>query len=259
MRPTSSRRRSRSCFPETQVTIGPVIENGFYYDFLPGRAFLSPDDLVTIEARMHEIVKRNEDIRREVWDRVTRRWQFFRDQGELYKAEIIASIPEGEEVGLYRQGEFIDLCRGPHLPSTGKLGKSFKLMSLAGAYWRGDSNNEMLQRIYGTAWTNDKDLKDYLKRLEEAEKRDHRRLGREMDLFHIQEEGPGAIFWHPKGWTLFQRMIDYMREKAAARWLSGSEHAGNSRSLSLGAVGATRKSSARTCISLRRRTSGSMP
>ncbi len=201
----------KELFPETQVTIGPVIENGFFYDFSREEAF-TPDDLVTIEARMHEIVKRNEDIRREVWDR-DEAVAFFKDQGEIYKAEIIASIPEDEEVGLYRQGDFIDLCRGPHLPSTGKLGKSFKLMSLAGAYWRGDSNNEMLQRIYGTAWANDKDLKDHLKRLEEAEKRDHRRLGREMDLYHLQEEGPGAVFWHAKGWTLFQRMIDYMRQK----------------------------------------------
>ena len=201
----------KELFPETQVTIGPTIENGFYYDFSREEPF-SPDDLETIEARMREIVARNEEIRREVWDR-DEAVAFFKGQGEFYKAEIIASIPEGEEVGLYRQGEFIDLCRGPHLPSTGKLGKAFKLMSLAGASWRGDSNNEMLQRIYGTAWSNEKDLKDYLTRLEEAEKRDHRRLGREMDLFHLQEEGPGAIFWHAKGWTLFQRMIDYMRRK----------------------------------------------
>ncbi len=201
----------KELFPETQVTIGPVIENGFFYDFSREAPF-TPDDLETIEARMREIVARNEDIRREVWDR-DEAVAFFKEQGELYKAEIIASIPEGEDVGLYRQGDFIDLCRGPHLPSTGKLGKSFKLMSLAGAYWRGDSNNEMLQRIYGTAWANDKDLKAHLTRLEEAEKRDHRRLGREMDLYHIQEEGPGAVFWHPKGWTLFQRMINYMRNK----------------------------------------------
>ncbi len=201
----------KELFPETQVTIGPTIENGFYYDFSREEPF-TPDDLEVIEARMHEIVQRNEDIRREVWDR-DEAVAFFKEQGELYKAEIIASIPEGEEVGLYRQGDFIDLCRGPHLPSTGKLGKAFKLMSLAGAYWRGDSNNEMLRRIYGTAWANEKDLKDYLKRLEEAEKRDHRRLGREMDLFHLQEEGPGAVFWHPKGWTLFQTMIAYMRGK----------------------------------------------
>ena len=201
----------KELFPETQVTIGPVIDDGFFYDFSRAEPF-TPDDLITIEARMHEIVARDEDIRREVWDR-DEAVAFFKAEGELYKAEIIAGIPEHEPVGLYRQGDFIDLCRGPHLPSTGKLGTSFKLMSLAGAYWRGDSNNEMLQRIYGTAWANDKDLKDYLKRLEEAEKRDHRRLGREMDLYHMQEEGPGAVFWHPKGWTLFQRMIDYMRQK----------------------------------------------
>ncbi len=201
----------KELFPETQVTIGPTIENGFYYDFSREEPF-TPDDLVVIEARMREIVARDEEIRREVWDR-EEAVEFFKSQGEFYKAEIIASIPDGEEVGLYRQGGFIDLCRGPHLPSTGKLGNAFKLMSLAGAYWRGDSNNEMLRRIYGTAWANEKDLKDYLQRLEEAEKRDHRRLGRELDLFHLQEEGPGAVFWHPHGWTLFQQMIDYMRRK----------------------------------------------
>jgi threonyl-tRNA synthetase len=201
----------KELYPETQVTIGPTIENGFYYDFARAEPF-APEDLEKIEARMREIVKRDEPIRREVWDR-DEAVAFFREQGELYKAEIIARIPEGEEVGLYRQGDFIDLCRGPHLPSTGHLGTAFKLMSLAGAYWRGDSSNEMLQRIYGTAWASDKDLNAYLQRLEEAEKRDHRRLGREMDLFHLQEEGPGAVFWHPKGWTLFQAMIGYMREK----------------------------------------------
>jgi threonyl-tRNA synthetase len=201
----------KELYPETQVTIGPTIENGFYYDFAREEPF-APEDLARIEARMREIVKRDEPIRREEWDR-NDAVAFFREQGELYKAEIIARIPEDEAVGLYRQGEFLDLCRGPHLPSTRHLGTAFKLMSLAGAYWRGDSNNEMLQRIYGTAWANDKDLDAYLKRLEEAEKRDHRRLGREMDLFHLQEEGPGAVFWHPKGWTLFQAMIGYMREK----------------------------------------------
>ncbi|MEZ5551022.1 MAG: threonine--tRNA ligase [Pseudomonadales bacterium] len=203
----------KELFPDTQVTIGPVIENGFFYDFAREERF-TPEDLETIEARMRQIVARDEDIRREVWNR-DEAVAFFKSIGEHYKAEIIAGIPAGEEVGLYRQGEFIDLCRGPHLPSTGKLGKAFKLMSLAGAYWRGDSNNEMLQRIYGTAWASEADLKDYLTRLEEAEKRDHRRLGREMDLFHLQEEGPGAVFWHPKGWTLFQAMIGYMREKQA--------------------------------------------
>jgi threonyl-tRNA synthetase len=201
----------KELYPETQVTIGPTIENGFYYDFSRAEPF-TPEDLETIEARMREIVARNEKIRREVWDR-DEAVAYFRSIGESYKAEIIAGIPEGEEVGLYRQGEFLDLCRGPHLESTGRLGGAFKLMSVAGAYWRGDSRNEMLQRIYGTAWATDKDLNAYLVRLEEAEKRDHRRLGREMDLFHLQEEGPGAVFWHPKGWTMFQCMIDYMRRK----------------------------------------------
>ncbi|NIP13543.1 MAG: threonine--tRNA ligase [Pseudomonadales bacterium] len=201
----------KELYPETQVTIGPTIENGFYYDFSRAEPF-TPEDLETIESRMREIVARNEEIRREVWDR-DEAVAYFQSIGEVYKAEIIAGIPEGEEVGLYRQGEFVDLCRGPHLESTGRLGSAFKLMSVAGAYWRGDSRNEMLQRIYGTAWASDKDLNAYLVRLEEAEKRDHRRLGREMDLFHLQEEGPGAVFWHPKGWTMFQRMIDYMRRK----------------------------------------------
>ncbi len=201
----------KELYPETQVTIGPTIANGFYYDFAREEPF-TPEDLEKIEARMREIVKRDEPIRREVWDR-DEAVKFFESLGEAYKSEIIASIPADEAVGLYRQGEFVDLCRGPHLPSTGRLGTAFKLMSVAGAYWRGDSDNEMLQRIYGTAWANDKDLKDHLHRLEEAEKRDHRRLGREMDLYHQQEEGPGAVFWHPKGWTLFQTMIDYMREK----------------------------------------------
>ena len=201
----------KELYPETQVTIGPTIEHGFYYDFAREVPF-TPEDLEKIEARMREIVKRDEPIRREVWERDDA-VAFFKDAGEIYKAEIIAGIPEDQEVGLYRQGDFIDLCRGPHLASTGKLGTAFKLMSVAGAYWRGDSNNEMLQRIYGTAWANDKALKAHLTRLEEAEKRDHRRLGREMDLFHLQEEGPGAVFWHPKGWAVFQTMISYMRRR----------------------------------------------
>ncbi len=201
----------KELYPETQITIGPVIENGFFYDFARPEPF-SLDDLEVIEQRMREIVDRDEPIVREVWDR-DEAVGFFRSIGEEYKAEIIASIPQGEDVGLYRQGEWQDLCRGPHLPSTGKLGKAFKLTKLAGAYWRGDSDNEMLQRIYGTCWASDKELKAYLHMLEEAEKRDHRRLGREMDLFHFQEEGPGAVFWHPKGWTLFSALIDYMRER----------------------------------------------
>jgi len=204
----------KELWPETQVTIGPAIENGFYYDFSREEPF-TEDDLEVIEARMKEIVDRDEMIEREVWNR-DEAVEFFRGIGEEYKAEIIASIPSDEPITLYRQGEFIDLCRGPHLPSTGKLGKAFKLTHVSGAYWRGDSSNEMLQRIYGTAWANDKQLRKYLHMLEEAEKRDHRRLGRIMDLFHFQEEAPGAVFWHPNGWTLFQNLIGYMRQKQNA-------------------------------------------
>ncbi|MDJ0907316.1 MAG: threonine--tRNA ligase [Woeseiaceae bacterium] len=201
----------KELWPETQVTIGPAIENGFYYDFSREEPF-TEDDLAVIEKRMQDIVDRDEDIQREVWDR-DEAVEFFRNMGEEYKAEIIESIPSGEAITLYRQGEFIDLCRGPHLPSTGKLGKAFKLTHVSGAYWRGDSNNEMLQRVYGTAWSNPKQLRQYLHMLEEAEKRDHRRLGRVMDLFHFQEEAPGAVFWHPKGWALFQNLVGYMREQ----------------------------------------------
>ncbi len=201
----------KELWPETQVTIGPAIENGFYYDFAREEPF-TEDDLQVIEDRMKEIVDRDETIEREVWDR-DEAVRFFRAQGEEYKAKIIEDIPAGEAITLYRQGEFIDLCRGPHLPSTGKLGKAFKLTRVSGAYWRGDAANEMLQRIYGTAWSSDKQLRTYLTRLEEAEKRDHRRLGRIMDLFHFQEEAPGAVFWHPNGWGLFQNLIGYMREQ----------------------------------------------
>ena len=201
----------KELYPETQVTIGPAIANGFYYDFARPTPF-TPEDLERIERRMREIVERDEEIVCETWDR-DEAVAFFLAQGEKYKAEIIAGIPAGQPITLYRQGAFIDLCRGPHLPSTAKLGKAFKLMKLAGAYWRGDSRNEMLQRIYGTAWADDKQLKAYLHQLEEAEKRDHRRLGKEMDLFHFQEEAPGAVFWHPKGWTLFQALIAYMRKR----------------------------------------------
>jgi threonyl-tRNA synthetase len=200
-------------FPETQVTIGPVIENGFFYDFAREKPF-TPDDLVAIEKRMAEIVDRNEAISREVWERADA-IKFFEDKGEKYKAEIIRDLPGTETITLYRQGKFIDLCRGPHLPSTGKLGKAFKLMKVAGAYWRGDAKNAMLQRIYGTAWTSEKDLKQYLTMLEEAEKRDHRRLGKELDLFHIEEHSPGMIFWHPKGWTLFRTIEQFVRDKIA--------------------------------------------
>ena len=201
----------KELWPETQVTIGPAIENGFYYDFARDEPF-TPEDLVVIEERMKEIVDRDEKIQREVWER-DKAIEFFRGIGEEYKARIIEDIPEGETLTLYQQGDFIDLCRGPHLPSTGKLGKAFHLTRVSGAYWRGDSRNAMLQRIYGTAWANEKQLRQHMMQLEEAEKRDHRRLGKLMDLFHFQEEAPGAVFWHPKGWRLFQNLIDYMRQR----------------------------------------------
>ena len=204
----------KELYPDTQVTIGPAIENGFYYDFARATPF-TPDDLVKIEARMHEIVARDETITREEWKRDDA-VKFFSDQGEKYKAEIIAGIPANEPIGLYRQGKFIDLCRGPHLPSTGKVGKAFKLMKVAGAYWRGDSKNEMLQRIYGTSWFDEKDLKAYLTQIEEAEKRDHRRLGKDMNLFHQQEEAVGSVFWHPNGWTLWRTVEAYMRRRLEA-------------------------------------------
>jgi threonyl-tRNA synthetase len=198
-------------FPGTQVTIGPAIENGFYYDFARDESF-SPEDLDTIQTKMREIIKRDIPIQREVWNR-DEAIEYFKGIGEAYKAEIISDLPADEEVTVYRQGEWLDLCRGPHLPSTGKLPKdAFKLQKLAGAYWRGDSNNAMLQRIYGTGWTDKKALKAHLLMLEEAEKRDHRKLAKEMDLLHFEEHAPGAIFWHPKGWTLFQNLIAYMRE-----------------------------------------------
>lgn len=202
---------AKELFPETQVTIGPSIENGFYYDFARDEPF-TPEDLERLEQRMREIVDRDEPVVREVWDRQDA-IDYFRSIGEEYKAQIIADIPEGEVVTVYRQGDFADLCRGPHLPSTGRLGKAFKLTKLAGAYWRGDSSNEMLQRVYGTAWASDKALKAYLLQLEEAEKRDHRRLGRQLDLFHFQEEAPGSVFWHPKGWSIIQTLVRYMRAK----------------------------------------------
>jgi len=198
-------------YPGTQVTIGPSIENGFYYDFARDEPF-TPDDLIKMEAKMAEIIDRDDAFEREVWDR-EKAIKTFEDMGETYKAELIRDFPEGEDIGIYRQGEWFDLCRGPHLPSTGRVGKSFKLMKLAGAYWRGDSNNAMLQRVYGTAWRNDKELKAYLHMLEEAEKRDHRRLGREMELFHQQEQATGSVFWHPKGWTLYRTVQDYMRTR----------------------------------------------
>lgn len=204
----------KELYPETQITIGPSIQDGFYYDLFREESF-TPEDLTRLEERMHEIVNRDEIVTREVWDR-KEAIAFFKEQGEFFKAEIIEDLPGSDEITLYRQGKFIDLCRGPHLPSTGKLGHAFKLMKLAGAYWRGDSKNPMLQRVYGTAWASEKDLQTYLTRLEEAEKRDHRRLGKEMNLFHMQEEAIGSVFWHPKGWTLYRVLENYIRDKISA-------------------------------------------
>jgi threonyl-tRNA synthetase len=198
----------KDLFPEAQVTIGPVVENGFYYDFAYKRPF-TPEDLAAIEKRMAELAKQDFPVTREVWQR-DQAVEFFKSVGEQYKAELIAAIPADQEVSLYREGDFVDLCRGPHVPSTGKL-KVFKLMKVAGAYWRGDSKNEQLQRIYGTAWAKKEDQEAYLHMLEEAEKRDHRKLGPMLDLFHLQEEAPGSVFWHPHGWRLFQDLIGYMR------------------------------------------------
>ena len=196
-------------FPDAQVTIGPVIDNGFYYDFAYKRPF-TPEDLPAIEAEMQKIVKEAHPVSRSVKSRDDA-VAFFRGIGEAYKAEIIESIPASEDLSLYSQGEFTDLCRGPHVPGTDKL-RAFKLMKVAGAYWRGDHNNQMLSRIYGTAWLNDKDLKAYLTQIEEAEKRDHRKIGKALDLFHLQEEGPGLVFWHPKGWSIWQTVEQYMRK-----------------------------------------------
>ncbi|MFG1401074.1 threonine--tRNA ligase [Xanthobacter sediminis] len=204
----------QALWPGTQVTIGPVIENGFYYDFARNEPFTT-EDLPVIEAKMREIIARDRPFTKEVWTRDEAK-RVFGEMGENYKVELVDAIPADQDVKIYKQGEWFDLCRGPHLPSTGKIGNAFKLMKVAGAYWRGDSNNPMLTRIYGTAWHDEKELAAYLHRLEEAEKRDHRRLGREMDLFHFQEEGPGTVFWHPKGWTLFQELVAYMRRRLKA-------------------------------------------
>ena len=201
----------QNLFPGTQVTIGPAIENGFYYDFSKETPFTT-EDLPKIEKKMHEIINQGELFTREVWSR-EETIKYFSQKGEKYKAELIADLPDDEIVSIYKQGNWLDLCRGPHMPSTKHIGKAFKLMKVAGAYWRGDSNNIMLTRIYGTAWRNEKELSQYLEQLEEAEKRDHRKLGKEMDLFHFQEEAPGAVFWHSKGWKLFQSLINYMRKR----------------------------------------------
>lgn len=206
---------AKELYPDLQVTIGPAIENGFYYDFYREQPF-TPDDLIKLEARMHEIVKRDEPIVRTEIPR-EEAIKFFESIGEKFKAEIISDIPAGQVISFYRQGDFIDLCRGPHLPSTGRLGKAFKLMSVAGSYWRGDHRNERLQRIYGTAWATEQQLKDYLHQLEEAEKRDHRRLGNELDLFHLQEEAPGSVFWHPNGWTVYRLLENFMRKRLDKR------------------------------------------
>ena len=203
----------KELFPEAQVTIGPEIENGFYYDFAYKRPF-TPEDLVAIEKKMAELAKKDIPVERYELSR-DEAVAYFKGIGEAYKAEIIESIPADQVLSLYREGDFTDLCRGPHVPSTGKL-KVFKLMKVAGAYWRGDSNNEMLQRIYGTAWTKKEDLEQYLHMLEEAEKRDHRKLGKQLDLFHLQDEAPGMVFWHPKGWALWQSIEQYMRKTLAA-------------------------------------------
>ena len=198
-------------FPGTQVTIGPAIENGFYYDFARDEPF-TVADLPKIEKKMHDIIQRNKNFIREVWSK-EESIKHFKDKGEDYKVELINDLPDNEEISIYKQGDWLDLCRGPHMVSTKQIGKAFKLMKVAGAYWRGDSSNTMLTRIYGTAWATEKDLEQHLLQIEEAEKRDHRKLGREMDLFHFQEEAPGAVFWHPKGWTLFQSLINYMRNR----------------------------------------------
>ena len=204
----------QTLWPGTQVTIGPVIENGFYYDFFRNEPF-TPDDFDAIEKKMREIIARDKPFTKEVWSRDEAK-RVFRDKGELFKVELVDAIPDDQEIKIYKQGEWFDLCRGPHMTSTGKVGNAFKLMKVAGAYWRGDHRNPMLTRIYGTAWAKPEDLAAYLKQIEEAEKRDHRRLGREMDLFHFQEEGPGVVFWHPNGWTLFQELIGYMRRRQNA-------------------------------------------
>ena len=204
----------QSLWPGTQVTIGPVIENGFYYDFFRNEPF-TPEDFPAIEKKMREIIARDRPFTKEVWSRDEAK-RVFRDKGEMFKVELVDAIPADQNINIYKQGDWFDLCRGPHMTSTAKIGDAFKLMKVAGAYWRGDSKNPMLTRIYGTAWRSREDLDAYLKQIEEAEKRDHRRLGREMDLFHFQEEAPGSVFWHPKGWTLFQALENYIRRRQAA-------------------------------------------
>src|SRR5262245_21906434 len=206
----------QTLWPGTQVTIGPVIENGFYYDFFRNEPF-TPEDFPAIEKKMREIIARDKRFTKEVWSRDQAK-KVFRDKGELFKVELVDAIPADQELKIYKQGDWFDLCRGPHMTSTAKIGDAFRLMKVAGAYWRGDARNPMLTRIYGTAFTTKEELDAYLKQLEEAEKRDHRRLGREMDLFHFQEEGPGVVFWHPKGWAMFRELVAYMRRRLAGTY-----------------------------------------
>ena len=240
----------KELFPDAQVTIGPVIENGFYYDFAYKRPF-TPEDLAAIEAKMAELAKKDEPVERRVLPR-DEAVAYFKSIGEHYKAEIIASIPAGEDVSLYREGAFEDLCRGPHVPSTGKL-KHFKLMKVAGAYWRGDHRNEMLQRIYGTAWATKDELQQYLHMLEEAEKRDHRKLGRELDLFHIDEHAPGLVFWHPKGWTVWQAGRAVHARRSTATTATRRSRARRSSTRACGRRRATGTTTARTCSRRSRR------
>ena len=221
-------------YPGTQVTIGPVIDDGFYYDFARDEPF-TPEDLPAIEAKMREIIARDSPFTCEVMDRAKAK-KLFADKGEIFKLELIDAIPEGDEIRIYSQREWLDLCRGPHMTSTGKVGKGFKLLKIAGAYWRGDSNNPMLQRIYGTAWASEEDLTAYLHQLEEAEKRDHRRLGREMDLFHFQEEAPGAVFWHPKGWDSVSGADRLYAPASAGLGLFRGQLSGHARPSAMGAV-----------------------
>src|SRR5215470_11753180 len=205
----------QALWPGTQVTIGPVIENGFFYDFAKAEPF-HPDDLAKIEAKMREIIARNAPFSKEFWDRDQAK-AYFREKGELFKVELVDAIPPAEALKIYRQGDWLDLCRGPHMTSTGQIGNAFKLTHFAGSYWRGDAQGQRLQRVYGTAWASEPELAAYLTQIAEAEKRDHRKLGREMDLFHFQEEGPGVVFWHPKGWELFQALINYIRRRQTFR------------------------------------------
>ena len=251
----------QSLWPGTQVTIGPVIENGFYYDFYRNEPF-TPEDLPVIEKKMKELISLDRPFSKEVWSREKTK-QTFRDMGENFKVELVDAIPEDQQIKIYRQGEWFDLCRGPHMTSTGKVGNAFKLMKVAGAYWRGDSRNPMLTRIYGTAFAKQSELDDYLKQMEEAEKRDHRKLGREMDLFHFQEEGPGTVFWHAGGWTIFQEIVAYMRRRLKGDYQEvNAPH--DARQVAVGDRRATGAGSARTCSRRRRpattpRTSASSP